>query len=181
MNENDDVHFECERKTVKKTSNVMSENEREKATFYIRSVFAFFTFLWALVILINGLHKNIAFIVLLIPFILFSIGFMNAYDISDDEIEEDVFSTTFITGGLVIFMALLTFYNKDINDKFLSHILYMAILFTLLSYYHIWVDKLDRHICKIIRSCFEVCAITLYIYTLTVYFIVYESHLKAKC
>lgn len=148
----------------------MTEEEREKSTFYIRTVFSFYILVWTLVVLTNKLFTNPAFFILIIPFALFFTGLMNAYDIADDEVEEDVFSTTFITGGLIIFMALMTLFNKDKHDKFLSHILYLAVIFTLLSYYHIWVDKVNRHICKISRSCLEVIAITLYVYALTVYF-----------
>lgn len=163
---------EFEEEEIKNNSldSPMNEVQREKSTFYIKCVFSFYTLLWILIIIFNKLFENPAFFILIIPFALFITGFMNAYDIADDEVEQDVFSTTFITGGLIIFMALMTLFNKDKHDRFLSHILYLAVIFTLLSYYHIWVDKINRHICKISRSCLEVIAITLYVYALTVYF-----------
>lgn len=167
----------------------MSKADHEQIAFYIRSSFSFFIFLWALIILGNELHTKISFFVLIIPFALFSIGFMNAYEIADDGVENDVFTTTFITAGLILSMPLLGLFNKDLDkmkeagkstseichietsSKFLSRVIFLAMIFTLFSYYHIWVDKFHRHVVKIIRSCLEQIAVTLYIYALVLFFL----------
>jgi len=150
---------------------VMTPEEKEKSTFYIRCTFLLFIFIWIFVIATNKLYESTAWFVLLIPFGLFGLGYLNSYDISDDTVEEDVLSATFITTGLVLSIPLLGIFNKDKMNSFLSHVIFLAMVFTLFSYLHIWVDRIDRHICKIIRSCFETIAVTLYIYALVIFFL----------
>jgi hypothetical protein len=152
----------------------------ENVTFHIRTTFFIFILIWLSVILLNKFYLSNAFIVLLIPFFIFGLGLINSEIISDEKLEDDVFTTSFITLGLVISLPLLTLFNnnnremkneKKADVKTLNHIIFLAMIFTLLSYYHIWVNKVDRHVCKIIRSCFETMSITLYIFSLTIFFI----------
>uniref|UniRef100_A0A6C0BFH6 Transmembrane protein n=1 Tax=viral metagenome TaxID=1070528 RepID=A0A6C0BFH6_9ZZZZ len=149
----------------------LSVDEDLRVGFYIQSVFIAFIFIWIFLVAINKLHLSTGSIILLIPIALFCIGFMNAYQIADDEIEDNVFSTTFVTIGLIVSIPLITLFNKDKENKQLTHNVYLAMILTLFSNLHVWMDKSERHACRIIRSCFETMAISLYAYTLTEFFL----------
>ena len=138
---------------------------------YIRYVFIIFMIVWTFVIAYNKFFLLAACPILTIPYGLFGLGILNSDNIADDEIEENVFSTTFVTMGLIISIPLLTMINKDKQNRELTHIVYLGMIFTLFSYFHYWVDKEERHICRIMRSCLETIAVTLYILTLTIFFV----------
>lgn len=155
---------------------VLTDEEKEcikkkEVGVYIRYAFLFFMIIWTFMIAINKFYVFSAFPVLILPYASFGLGMINSDDIADDDIEDGVLSTTFITMGLIISLPLLTYMNKDSQNKELNHIIFLAMISTLLSYIHIWVDKNERHVCKIIRSCLETIAVTLYIFALTIFFI----------
>ena len=147
---------------------VLAENLQ--VGFFIQCTFIAFVFIWIFLVSINRLHLSMSSILLLIPIALFAIGFLNAYDIADDEIEDNVFSTTFVTVGLILSIPLITYLNKDKENKKLTHLVYLSMILTLFSNLHFWTDKELRHVCRIVRSCFETMAITLYAYVLTDFF-----------
>lgn len=139
--------------------------------FFIQCTFFSFIFIWIFLIAINKLHLALSSVILLIPIALFAIGFINAYQIADDEIEDNVFTTTFTTIGLILSIPLITYFNKEKENKKLTHCVYLAMILTLFSNLHLWTDKDFRHVCRIMRSCFETMAISLYAYVLTDFFI----------
>lgn len=145
--------------------------ENEQNSFYIKCTFTFFMIIWTFMVAINRLHLSYIFPILLIPYASFGIGLLNADDLADDKLENDMFSATFITMGLIISMPLLTFFNKEKTDKELNHLVFLAMITTLLSYLHFWGDGTIRHVSKISRSCLETMAVTLYVYVLTNFFI----------
>lgn len=138
---------------------------------FIRYTFIFFMIIWTFLVAINRLYLSTAFPVLLIPYASFGIGLINSDQLADDKIESDVFTTTFITVGLMMSMPLLTFFNKEKPNKELNHVVFLAMIAVLLSYLHIWGDGTYRHVSKISRSCLETIGITLYIYVLTNFFL----------
>ena len=168
-NENDFPHHH--KKLIDEKDKKLIDEENLRVGFYIQWTFAAFIFIWIFLIAINKLYLGTAAIIMLIPIALFSLGFMNSYDIADDDIEENVFSTTFVTMGLIISIPLITYYNKEKENKKLTRLVYLAMILTLFSNLHFWVDKSERHIFRIVRSCFETMAITLYAYTLTDFFL----------
>lgn len=161
--------------------------EDEKLGENIGWTFVIFIIIWTFIIAINRFYKSPAFPILFIPYASMGIGFFNKNNIADDKLEQNIFSATFISIGLVISLPLLGYMSKMIlgdNPKAdninpllskkvsnLSHIIFLAMIMTLLSYIHIWVDQKLRHVCSVIRSCFEMMAVTLYIYALTVFFL----------
>lgn len=146
------------------------DHDKSQTAFYVRSVYATFTFIWMLVIVMNKFYTSICAYILLIPFAIFLLGFINADDICDCEVETDVLSITFISVGVILSMPLLTMFNKDGPNRELNKIIFYALICILLSYLHIWVSKDNRHICKAIRSCLETFAISLYIFAITIFF-----------
>jgi len=140
-------------------------------TFSVRLVYTVFTLIWVLLVVLNGFATNFLAIVLLIPIFLFMIGFINA-DFFNDNLETDVFNITFINAGLLLSLPLLKVINDKNNhhNKKLTHAIFLSMICVLLSYYHIWIKEENRFICRTIQSCLETFAITLYIYTLVVFF-----------
>lgn len=169
----DDMHLEEELRgsEVKKKLKKDTIDDCFDTGVYIRYIFIIFIIIWTLIISVNRLYKFAAFPILLIPYASFGLGIINSDEIADDNLEEDIFSTTFIAMGLIISMPLLSHFNKDVHNKDLSHIIFMAMVAILFSYFHIWVDISRRHVCKISRSCFETIAVTLYIFAVTIFFI----------
>lgn len=154
-----------------KKNEIFDEKSSINTAVYIRCVFIIFVIIWTFTILYNKYYNLTAWPILTLPYGLFGLGIINSDDIADDEIEENVFSATFVTMGLIISLPLLTMINKETKNKDLSHIIFLGMIFTLLSYFHIWVDKPERHICKIIRSCLETIAVDMYILALTIFFV----------
>lgn len=145
--------------------------EIRETSFYVRSVFLTFTFIWIIIIVLNKFYTSLAVWVLLIPFAIFLLGFMNADETANTDIESDVFSVTFITIGIIVSMPLLSLFNKEKTNEHLNHVIFLAMISTLLSYLHIWTGKKNRHVCKVIRSCLETYAICLYIFAITIFFV----------
>lgn len=155
----------------KKLQDVSSSKDIFDTSCYIRYFFIIFMIIWTFIILCNKYYTLAAWPILTLPYGLFGLGIINSDNIADGEIEESVFSATFVTMGLIISLPLLTLINKEKENKDLSHIIFLGMIFTLFSYFHIWVDKPERHICKIIRSCLETIAVDLYILALTIFFV----------
>lgn len=185
--ESEEIDFEEEVKDKLTFGNVLI-NKKDKVSENIGWVFVIFTILWSFIIAINRFYDTPAWPVLLIPYAMMGIGFLNKDEISDDKVQGGVFSATFISMGLIIAFPLLTYLNNKIlgceagkeGEKTcdpakkalfsqLNHIIFIAVILTLLSYIHIWVDESMRHVCMIIRSCFETIATTLYILVFTIY------------
>lgn len=185
----DEIHFEKEEKKIVNDCNIINKCDNEKISENIGWVFTIFTIIWTFMIAINRFYNTAAWPILLIPYAMMGIGYLNKDQISDDKIEDGIFSATFISMGLVVAFPLLGFINNKIlgcenskgTDKIddhkkramcseLNHIIFLAMIMTLMSYIHIWVDESMRHVCKIIRSCFETIAVTLYIFALTIFF-----------
>lgn len=169
--EREEIHWEENKNRVPFKRDKMNEQQMENISTYIRYVFIIFMLIWLSIIITNKFYFSNAWPILLLPFGLFGLGILNSDRIADDQIEENVFQATFITIGLVISLPLLAHINKDKQNKELSHIIFLAMILTLCSYFHYWVDINEMHVCKIIRSCFETMAVTLYIFTLVIFFV----------
>lgn len=185
-----EIEFHQVEPEVKLKNYQPSSDNNPETCIYIRYAFIFFMIIWTFIIAINRFYTCAAFPILLIPYGAFGLGLINSDKIADDKIEEGIFSATFIAMGLIISLPLLGYMNNKIlgvdfgknkNEPVdekkikisseLNHIIFLAMIATLLSYIHIWVDENERHVCKIIRSCLETIAVTLYIFALTIFFI----------
>ena len=159
--------------------------EPNDMTFYIRSLFVAFTFFWLLLIVANRFYESFASLILLLPFGYFLIGFMNSEYICDKELEDDVLKVTFINTGILLSMPLLALiedkleeskHSRNLKKKektkiLLHHVIFLAIIFILLSYPHIWVSCELRPLCKVVRSCLETFGVTLYMFALAIIFL----------
>jgi hypothetical protein len=175
---------------IEQVVKISHHNNFDETAVYIRYAFIFFMIIWTFIVAINRFYNCAAFPILLIPYAAFGLGLINSDTIVNSKIEDGVFSATFITMGLVISLPLLSYINGKIlgsdsekqnsgvidekkkkASSELNHIIFLAMIVTLLSYIHIWVGENERHVCKIIRSCLETIAVTLYIFALVIFFI----------
>jgi hypothetical protein len=145
--------------------------EAKEASFYVRSIFLIFTFVWMIVIILNKFYVSLAAWILLIPIMIFLLGFSFAEECCDCELADDIFSTSFMYVGVFISIPLLTLFNKDGRNRKLNHIVFLALISTLLAYLPMWLRKTARHPYKAARTCLETIAVTLYIFAIVIFFI----------
>lgn len=148
----------------------MTRKEKDRLIYFTRSVYLIFALIWILLCIANKFYESAAAYVLFIPLIIFLMGFMNADCTCDNEVESDVFAVSFISIGILLSIPLLTLFNKNNDNILLNHVIFLAMISVLLSYYHIWVGYHQRHVCKAIRSCLETFSITLYIFAILIFF-----------
>lgn len=153
------------------TKNRLTKKEVNETSFYVRAVFSFFSVVWLLIIVFNKYYTSITAWILLIPFAIFLLGFMNAEETCDSELTEDVFTLSFSTIGVVVAIPLLGLYNKDKTNDKLNNIVFLALICTLFTYLHVWIKKSTRHVYKAVRSCLETYAVILYIFSILIFFI----------
>jgi len=137
--------------------------------YYVGSTYCIFALLWIIIVLWNKFYLSSANFILLIPLIIFTIGFFNLENLNDD-LQNDVFRVTFISVGLLLSLPLLKLFNEKKENRMLNHVIFLSMIFILVSYYHFWVPSECRYVCKIIQSCLETFSITLYIFALTIFF-----------
>lgn len=137
-------------------------------------IYALFTLLWIILVILFGLVTYETLLILMIPIIIFFINMQSIDEVYDEESEAEIFSVTFITIGVLFSITILTFLTKNDSDPRLITAILLAVIFILLAYYHLWLGKENRHIMKIVRSCFETFAVTLYIYAIVLYMAEYS-------
>jgi len=153
--------------------------EEEELIFHIRGLFIAFIFIWILIIVVSKFYKSFAALVLMIPLGYFLIGICNAEHIASNDVHEDVFKVTFITTGIILSMPLLSLVNDRIKSEqkgtkkekeekriMINHSIFLALVFILCSYPHIWTCCKVRLLFKIARSCLETFGVTMYIFAL---------------
>lgn len=160
--ENNDFCSPCEKR--------MTNAEKRRMVYFTRAVYLIFAFIWIILCVSNEFYTNIAAYVLFIPFIIFLLGFFNADCTCEEEVESDVFSVSFVSIGILVSIPLLTLFNKNEENIMLNHVIFLAMISTLLSYFHLWVNYKQRHVCKAIRSCLETFSVTLYIFAIMIFF-----------
>jgi len=150
---------------LKNSSLIDSEN-----CFYVGMIYILFSLIWILIVLYNRFYTSPASFILIIPLILFTIGYFNC-DKFNVDLQNDVFRITFISVGLLLSLPLLKFFTETKPNKQLDHVIYLAMIFVLVSYYHVWLPLENRHTWKAIQSCFETFSVTFYIFALTIFFL----------
>lgn len=153
--------------------------EEEELIFHIKALFTAFIFIWILIIAVSNFYKSFAALILLIPLGYFFIGICNAEEIYSNDVQEDVFKVTFITTGIILSMPLLSLVNEKIKSDekiseqekkekkmMINHSIFLALVFILISYPHIWSSCKVRILFKIARSCLETFGVTMYIFAL---------------
>jgi hypothetical protein len=88
-----------------------------------------------------------------------------------------MFAANFLTIGLLLALPLLNWTSKGYNGckKTFTLIIILAITFSILSMYDIWVPKKWLSVYKHGRSCLQTLSLTLVIFGLVEYFLCKEG------
>ena len=129
---------------------------------------------WLFLIIFLNLNclPLLGIIFLLIPIIMFLLGFINSSSLTI-EMEEELFKANFLTIGLIIALPLLIHISKEYcGDKcqFIT-VVFLSLVFSLLSLLDFWTRRKWLTVSKHIKSTFQTIAITLFIIALYLYYL----------
>lgn len=143
-------------------------------SFYSRFIFSCFTILWIIIVMNFNLYDSKHSWILLIPFLVFFVGFINSECFLDKHLCNEIYNTTFMSVCVVISISFLSFANKDSDPRYtkekINTPIYLSLMSILFLYFHIWLPKEYRFYWKIVRTCFEAFSVTLYMFGLTNFF-----------
>lgn len=143
-------------------------------SFYSRFIFSCFTILWIIIVMNFNLYDSKHSWILLIPFLVFFVGFINSECFLDKYLCNEIYNTTFMSVCVVISISFLSFANKDSDPRYtkekINTPIYLSLMSILFLYFHIWLPKEYRFYWKIVRTCFEAFSVTLYMFGLTNFF-----------
>ena len=141
---------------------------------YIRLIYMIFIFIWIFIIFWFEMLDIgfIAYLLILIPFIVFISGCCNAAYISIDD-ECQVFEASFLAIGLLVLMPLVNWMKECYtgNKHYFMSLILLGIAMTLLSVIDIWLPTKYMRLLKHLRVCFETIAVTIFLIVLYVFYI----------
>lgn len=140
----------------------------------VRIVYALAILLWLFCIWALELYDTtwLGYLILALPILLFVIGMINACSLTV-EVEETIFSFSYLSISLLIVFPLLAWIAKDyVQDKEkLIQIMIIAVVFALLSLFDIWVRPKWLTVVRHLKSIFQTLALTLLIFALYAYYL----------
>jgi len=145
--------------------------------FWIRIIYVIFIILWTILIWYFKFYKLKAWFILLIPYLVFTIGIFNVSVLSTD-VEEEMFRANFLSVGLILALPLLNWTNKDYNGdrRLFSTIIILALVFSILSLFDIWVSRKWLSVNKHVRTSLQTLSLTLIMFGLIEYFLCKEGN-----
>ncbi len=146
----------------------------------IRLAYVFGLIAWLAIVILLKLYETdfIGTIILLIPIVVFLIGYYNA-DVVTPEIEKEMFTTNYLSVGLIVILPLLVWITDKQSknkSKFIA-LLVMAIILTLLSMIDIWVSKRELSAYHHVRSMLQTLSIVIIIYALYIFYLEKYAHI----
>lgn len=135
----------------------------------IRLIYVISIVLWTIVIVLMRLLTTnfVLVIVLLIPYALFTIAYINAEAVTAES-EGEIISSGFISFALVFMVSLLGWLAnvaRENGKRFIS-ILIIAIVLNLLSFVNVWVSGSWLSVSRRLTSSFQTMSLALVIYAL---------------
>uniref|UniRef100_A0A6C0AEW1 Uncharacterized protein n=1 Tax=viral metagenome TaxID=1070528 RepID=A0A6C0AEW1_9ZZZZ len=153
----------------------------EKLTDYqltwIIYIYIGFIIFWIILVWFFELYNKITSIILIIPIVIFLTNLYNIESFSEETCAE-IFETSFITIGIIFAIPFLTLINKEsgIDVTHVTQLIILAVVLILCSYFHIFTSPEGIIIWKHFTNCFETMAITIFIYCLLTYFLVFLGY-----
>ena len=124
-------------------------------------IISFFIFLWNV--------DNIGLLIIAFPLVIFAINFFNATVITK-EVEEGMFLGNFISFGFLIAIIIINWSKIEDKGKYFT-ILFISLIFIMLSLVDIWVGPENVPVTKHLRSIFQTSALALLVYALYIYYV----------
>lgn len=114
----------------------------------------------------------VGILILVLPLLVFLVSYSNADSLSI-EIEEEMFRYDYLTIGLLIAFPLLTWMSKDYqgDKRHFIRVIVVAIMFTLLAIFDVWVKRKWVTVVKHTKSIFQTAAVALLIYAFYNYYV----------
>lgn len=136
----------------------------KKRRFYIVCIYILAILLWFFLVLLLGIYKSSASLVLWLAPIVFLLSMYHAKSISP-EVEEKSFNLSFFGTGIIIAVTLLGWSKELIKtDPNLFVVLCVAFFFILLGNIDIWLPVKWNLVYSNIRNVFQIYAIILFCY-----------------
>ena len=140
----------------------------------IRIVYILGIIAWLFIIVILRLYDGdtLGTVILLIPLIVFILGYYNA-DVVTPEVEKEMFTTNYLSVGLIVILPLLIWITDNHSKnkgKFIALVV-LAIILTLLSMIDIWVSKRELSVYNHARSILQTLSIIVIIYALYIFYL----------
>ena len=149
----------------------------------IRISYVFGLITWLAIVILLKLYQTdfIGGIILIIPFVVFLLGYYNA-NVLTPEVEKQMFTTNYLSVGLIVILPLLVWITDGPSknkSKFIG-LLVLAIILTLLSMIDIWVSKRELSVYNHVRSMLQTLSIVVIIYALYIFYLEKYNHLADK-
>ncbi len=147
----------------------------------IRRIYCIAFLIWVLIVIWLELFfpKVLLVLILMIPFIAFGFGYVNASGLSG-EVEDEMFQNNYLAVGLVLVVPLLSWINEKQVDserkKKFTNLAILALIFTMLSMVDVWVPKQYLPVTKHVKSVFQTISLTLLIVSLYFYLVQNNDH-----
>jgi hypothetical protein len=136
----------------------------KRRCFYILCIYVFAIVFWLFLVLLLGIYRRTASLVLWLAPISFLISMYNVRAINE-EVEERIFRTSFFGTGLVISITLIAWIRDLVKiDVDLVIVLFVAFLFTLLGHLDLWLPVKWNLVYNHVRTVFQVFSIVLFCY-----------------
>lgn len=140
----------------------------------VRWVYIISILIWILIVAFFGFYCSygLAILILLLPLVLFGVGFYNASTL-DRAAEESMLRVNCLSVGLLIVLPLLAWMTRGYNGdrKHFLSLIVVAIILSMLSMFDVWVGVGWQSVVIHIKSCLQTMALTLLIYALFIYYV----------
>lgn len=145
---------------------------REYKIKFVRWIYIVGIIAWTFLIYMFGLmpHTIYQFIPIVIPYFVFLINIAYANDLIDD-IEEEIFATSYLSLGLLLIIPLITWIKQDLGthmNEFIR-IIFLSVILSLLSLIDLWIPKNSSLFLKNVRNILGTMAIVVIIYAIQFY------------
>lgn len=140
---------------------------------YIQTLYILAGIVWASIILLMRLYETdvIGLLILLIPFIMFIVGYYNA-GVMTPEIEDIVFRTNYLSVGLLVVIPLFTWLGKhhEHNRGHFIGIITLGVVLSMISLLDFWVKRGWMSVIKHLKSVLQTMALTLFILAFYIFY-----------
>ena len=142
----------------------------------IKTAYIIGIIVWIVIIaslgLLSGPIKFLHLVILMIPIVLFILGYLNADQINEDS-QEKLQATNFLTLGLLIAFPILSWvYDKSKSKKsYFNKLLIAAIIISIIPIFDIWVPCNDVPVIIHIKSIIRTFSLGIFIYALYIFYL----------
>lgn len=138
--------------------------------YYLQIMYIIAIIIWILIIVFLKLYETdiIGWIILLVPIIIFIIGFTSLSGI-DQEVEDFMLQTDFLQLGYIIIVIVLM-WDKSIKNSKIFHLIGIGLALLVMSMIDVWISKSKLVYMKHFESIVQTMAAVILIFALYYYY-----------